>query len=230
MADSSFPENQKSTLDEERLTGISRSSGISARSTKIHYITITAMLSAVAFILQFMELPFPLMPVFVKLDFSDLPALLGAFALGPVSGVVIELIKNLLHSLVSQSFGVGEICNFMLGAAFVIPAGLIYKHSKTKKSAIIGAVVGAVIMAAFSVPSNMFITYPFYYQFMPEETILAMYQALPQTFGFLPQVNSIPQALLLYNMPFTFFKAALCVIITFLIYKPLSPLLHGRRK
>ena len=131
-------------------------------------LTVAAMLSAVAFILMFIEFPLPmLIPSFVKMDFSDLPALLGAFALGPVYGVIISFMKNLLHVVIkgTSTALVGELCNFMLGAVFSALAGYLYKHHKSRKNAIIGAVAGAVAMALFSVPSNYFITYPAYVKF-----------------------------------------------------------------
>ncbi len=146
------------------------------RKDTTHNLTVAAMLSAVAFILMFIEFPIPmLIPSFVKMDFSDLPALLGAFALGPVYGVVISFMKNLLHIVIkgTSTACVGELCNFMLGAVFSAVAGFIYKHHKSRKTAILGAVAGAAAMAVFSVPSNYFITYPAYVEFyhMPLEAI-----------------------------------------------------------
>ena len=120
-------------------------------------LTVAAMLSAVAFILMFIEFPLPmLIPSFVKMDFSDLPALLGAFALGPVYGVVISFMKNLLHIIIkgTSTACVGELCNFMLGAVFSAVAGFVYKRHKSRKTAILGAIAGAAVMAVFSVPST----------------------------------------------------------------------------
>ena len=192
------------------------------QNVTVHYIAVTGILSALAVILQLSEIPAPLMPSFVKLDFSDLPALLGAFAMGPVCGILIELIKNLIHCLFSGSFAVGELCNFVLGAVFTGVAGVIYKRSKTKKGAILASFIGAIAMAVVSVPFNFAVVYPVYYNFMPEETILAAYQAI------FPGVKSIFQSLVVFNMPFTFIKGMIDVVITFLIYKRLSPLLKGR--
>ena len=186
-------------------------------------IAAAGMLTAVAIILQYIELPVPMvMPAFIKFDFSDLPALIGAFAFGPLTGVIIELVKNLLHCAVSQSATVGELSNFILGAVFTFVAGYIYKKNKTKKNAIIGGIVGAVVMGLISIPSNYFVVYPFYYNFMPEEVVLGMYQAI------IPAMKSIIQCLLVFNLPFTIIKGLLSVLITVFVYKPLSPVLHGR--
>ena len=183
----------------------------------------SAMLSAVAVVLQYLEFPVPfLMPPFIKFDFSDLPALIGAFAYGPLSGVIIELIKNLIHCLATKSATVGELSNFMLGAVFTFSAGMIYKHNKTKKNAIIGGLVGALIMGLFSIPSNYYIVYPFYYNFMPEDGVLAAYQAI------LPGVSSILASLLIFNLPFTIIKGLVCVLIAMPIYKPLTRVLKDR--
>ena len=118
-------------------------------SSRVRFITVTAMLSAISFVLMYFEFPIPIMPAFIKFDFSDLPALIGTFAYGPLCGVIVCLIKNLLHLMDSNSMLVGELSNFILGAAFVIPAGLIYKFKKTKKSALIGGITGAVFMGIF---------------------------------------------------------------------------------
>ena len=183
----------------------------------------SAMLTALAVVLQYLDFPIPiLMPSFVKFDLSDLPALIGSFAYGPLAGVLIELVKNLIHCAVSKSATVGELSNFILGAAFVATAGIIYKHNKTKKTALIGGIVGAVVMGLISVPSNYYVVYPFYYKFMPEETVLAAYQAI------LPFVKSIMQCLLIFNLPFTFIKGLACALIAMPIYKPLTRVLKDR--
>lgn len=193
-----------------------------------HNLTVAAMLSAVAFILMFIEFPIPmLIPAFIKMDFSDLPALLGAFALGPVYGAIISFMKNLLHIVIkgTSTACVGELSNFILGAIFSAVAGYLYKHHKSRKTAIIGAVAGAVAMGVLSVPSNYFVVYPAYVQFyhMPLEAILGMYQAI------LPSADSLIKCLILFNLPFTLVKGLLDAVLCMLIYKPLSPILHGRR-
>ena len=180
------------------------------------------VLAAASFVLQMFEIALPFMPSFIKFDFSDLPALIGSFALGPISGVLIELIKNILHTMDSGSCGVGELSNFLLGAVFVGIAGIVYRKMNNKKGALIGSVAGAAAMAVMCLPFNYFIVYPVYYNFMPEETILSMYQAI------VPGVKSIFQSLLVFNVPFTFAKGMVNVLIAFLIYKRISPLLKGR--
>lgn len=100
---------------------------------QIRKMTVTAILAAVSTVLMFLSFNVPFMPSFIKMDFSELPALIAAFAYGPLSGVIVCLIKNLINLLSTQTGGVGELSNFILGCAFVLPAGLIYKHKKTKK-------------------------------------------------------------------------------------------------
>lgn len=198
------------------------------RSNRVRNLVVAGMLSAVAFILMFFDFPLPmLIPSFIKMDFSDLPALLGAFALGPVYGVIISFLKNVLHIFIkgTSTAAVGELSNFILGAVFTFTAGMIYKKKRTRKGALAGALIGAAAMALISVPSNYFITYPAYSLFygMTMEAILGAYQAI------LPSVDSILECLLIFNLPFTFVKGAADVVLCMLIYKPLSPLLHGRK-
>ncbi|MDR0819501.1 MAG: ECF transporter S component [Oscillospiraceae bacterium] len=189
--------------------------------SKTRKLTITAMLSALAFVLMFLDFSVPLMPGFIKMDLSELPALIGSFAMGPICGIAICLVKNLIHLTITSTGGVGELSNFVLGAAFVLPAGLIYKKNHTRKGAIIGAFTGAVLMGLISVPSNYFVTYPVYYNFMPKDVIISMYQAIYSG------ADSIFKCLVIFNLPFTFIKGLLSVIITIIIYKYISPLLKG---
>ena len=203
----------------------SHTSSVSASRNRTHKLTVTAMLSAVAFILMFIEFPIPaLIPSFVKLDISDLPELLAAFSLGPVYGVAVTFLKNLLHIVFkgTSSAYVGELCNFLLGAVFSLVAGFIYQRKKSRKSALLGAIIGAVLMAIVSVPMNYYVVYPAYVVCygMPLEAIIGMYQAI------LPSADSLIKCLTIFNMPFTFCKGMLDVLLCFLIYKPLSPLLH----
>ena len=192
--------------------------------SNIPKMAIVGVLSAIAYILMFMEFSVPLMPVFIKMDLSDFPALIGSLAVGPVGGIIIALIKNLLHLTVTSTGCVGELSNFILNAVFILPAGLLYKKKKSKKSACGGAILGAVLMAVVSIVSNYFVVYPVYYNFMPADTILAAYQAI------FPGVKSILQSLIVFNMPFTFIKAMISVVITFLVYNHLVPILTMNKR
>ena len=209
-----------------------------AQRSRTHKIAVTAMLSAAATVLMFLEFPIPfLIPSFVELDFSELPALLAAFSLGPVSGVVVCLVKNVIKGLLfSGTGGVGEMCNFLLGICFVIPAGLIYHYKRTRSGALAGALVGALIMALCSIPVNYFISYPVYTKFLPIDVIISMYQEIVQSFNgllsrvsapfVLPAVDGLLSCLIAFNAPFTLLKGLLDMGLCFLVYKPLSPLLH----
>lgn len=194
-------------------------------TSKVRVLTGTAMLGAVAAVLMYLEFPIPIMPAFVKLDVSELPALIASFAYGPVSGILVCLIKNLIKLPSTSTAAVGELFNFVMGALFVGVAGLVYKRNKTRKGAIIGALLGALVMAIVSVPYNYFIVYPAYVVMyhLPLDAIIGMYQAIN------PSVDGLLACLLVFNLPFTFVKGALDAALCFLIYKPLSPILHGRK-
>lgn len=185
----------------------------------------TAMLSAVGFILMFIELSVPIMPAFIKLDFSELPALLASFAYGPMAGAAVCLVKNVIHIFIGgTTAGVGELSNFILGVLYVVPAGLIYQKMKSRKGALIGSLAGCVVSASISLFTNYYLIYPLFGKFvLPLDAILSMYQQLN------PNVDGLFQALLMFNVPFTFAKEVLTAAIAFLIYKKLSPMLHGRK-
>ena len=207
------------------MTANSKTTKSTSKTGAARRLTGIAMLSAVAFALQFLEFPIPIMPAFIKLDFSDLPELLAAFAYGPLAGVAVAGIKNLIHLPLSSSMYVGELSNFLLGAVLSIAAGAIYKKHKTKRGALAAAVLSAVIMGLVSVPVNYWIIYPLYYNVLgfPQAAVLDMYQAI------LPATKSILQALFIFNLTFTVAKGLLCAALCAGIYKPLSPLLHGRK-
>ena len=123
---------------------------------------------------------------------------------------------------------VGELSNFILAAAFVIPAGIIYKRKKTKKRALLGGITGIVIMGVVSVFSNYFIVYPVYYNFMPKETIVEAYSVISRAVTG-KEMSDILSCLIVFNVPFTMLKGAVSVLICMLIYKPLSQVLHVKQ-
>lgn len=197
------------------------------------YLAVTGMLTALAIVLQYIEFSIPIVPSFLKFDFSDLPELIGAFALGPIWGTAICFLKNLIHIPFGTSGGVGELSNFLLGAVFTLTAGFIYRRKKTRKTAIIGCVIGSLAMAAFSFPLNYFIVYPAYSHMWfggQTEPIIGMYKLI------LPFSDTLEKSLLIFNIPFTLIKGLLVSLITMFIYKPLSKLINkmdsslGKRK
>lgn len=187
-------------------------------STNIRKIAVTAVLAAAAAVIQLFEIPVPaLIPTFVKLDFSELPALIASFVVSPLAGIPVCLIKNIIKLSTTSSAGVGELCNFLLGVAMVVPAGFIYKYKKTRTGALIGCLAGCLISAGLSLFVNYYISYPVYYQLLaPENAVLELYQAIN------PNVKSIWEALIIFNMPFTFIKMLMDSAVTFAVYKPLS--------
>ena len=114
---------------------------------KARYLTVIALMAAISYILAFLEVPMPLAPSFARMDASDVPALLTTFALGPVAGTVVELIKNVLQALSTSTGGIGELANFLMGASLVFTAGLIYKQKKTRKMAVVSGVAGDISQA-----------------------------------------------------------------------------------
>ena len=177
-------------------------------------LAVTGMLTAIAVVLQYIEFSVPIVPSFLKLDFSDLPELIGTFVLGPLWAVIICLLKNLIHIPFGTSGGVGELSNFLLGATFSLVAGLIYQHNKTRKTALLACGLGALAMAAVSFPTNYFIVYPAYANMWFGGTTEP-----------LPASDTLVKSLLIFNVPFTLAKGIIVAVITMFVYKPLSNLI-----
>ncbi len=198
------------------------------RKVSTRALTACAMLAAVSFVLQFLEFSIPIIPSFVKFDLSDVPALIGTFVLGPVYGVAIELVKNIIHIPFGSSSGVGELCNFLFGAVFTFTAGIIYKFKHTRGGAIIGCLCGALLMAVVSIPINYFFVYPAYVVIynMPLDAIISAYEAILSPIAGIPTGNSLLNCLIVFNLPFTLCKGIIEAAICYIIYKPISRLYH----
>lgn len=188
----------------------------------VQYMTRIAILGALAAVLFPLEIP---IVAFYKLDFSTLPALLGAFSMGPLPGLAILLIKDLSRLAYSSSMYVGELADFLMGAAFILPASLIYRKHKTRKTALVGMAVGTLCMIVVSVLVNWKMMLPFYMTafHMDMDAVIGMAQKA------LPFVDTEWKVLLYVTAPFNLLKGFVLSLLTFVLYKRLSPLLHVRK-
>ena len=186
-------------------------------STKVRSMAQVGMLAAVATVLMLLEFPLPFVPSFYKLDISEIPVLLGTFAMGPVAGVMTECIKILLNFVINGTTtgGVGEIANFLIGCSLCVPAGLIYQKMHTKKGAMIGLAAGTVFMTLIGCVLNAYILLPTYAAAfgMPLDTIVQMGHALN------PAIDGVATFVILAVAPFNLIKGILVSAILLLIYK-----------
>ncbi len=188
------------------------------------------MFSAVATILHLFDFPIPFAPPFYKLDFSELPILVGTFAFGPVAGVMMEFLKILLKLFIkgtSTAF-VGDLANFVIGCSFIIPASAIYAFRKTKKSAIISCITGTLILTIFGTAFNAIYLIPAFSVLfgMPIESILEMGMKVNP----FVKEGSLVSLVVACVAPMNLIKGGFSSIVTMLIYKPLSPILKIGRK
>ena len=186
------------------------------------------MLGAIATVLMLFEFPIPFIaPPFYELDFSEVPVLVGAFALGPMAGATIELVKILINLLINGTATafVGEIGNYLLGCSFIIPAALIYKKRKTKKNALIAMVIGTIVMTVFGCFLNAYVLLPTYATAfgMPIDAIVGMGSAINAN------INDVMTFVIIAVAPFNIIKGSVVSVITLLIYKHISPILKGNR-
>ncbi len=182
-----------------------------------------SILSVIAFLLMMLEFPIPLFPNFLKVDLSDVPALIGGFAIGPIAGVIIQLIKVFLFFITrTDTGGVGELANFIIGASYVLPAALIYHIKKDKKHALIGAITGTLSMCIIGALANIYILIPFYSNFMPIDVIVEMGTVVNSN------IVDVPSLVLYAITPFNFIKGSIITLVTLMIYKKISPILKNR--
>ena len=197
------------------------------KKENLRAIIISAIFGGLGFVLMLLEFPLPMIiPSFIKVDFSEVPAIIASFAYGPLYGILVCLIKNLLHLFVTTSAGVGEVSNFILGAIFVGVAGFIYSKNKNRKTALIGSLIGAFVMAVISIFTNYIVVYPAFSVIygLPMEAMLVMYKAI------LPLADNLFKALVIFNLPFNFIKGIIDAAICFAVYKKLSPILKNNKK
>ena len=197
-------------------------------SKKTRTIVEVGMLGAIATVLMLFEFPLPFIaPPFYELDFSEVPVLVGAFALGPMAGAMIELIKILINLLINgtQTAFVGEIGNYILGCSFIVPVALIYKKKKTKKRAVIAMVIGTICMTVFGCFLNAYVLLPTYAAAfgMSIDSIIGLGSAINGN------ITNIMTFVMIAVAPFNIIKGVIVSVITLLIYKHISPILKGNR-
>lgn len=190
---------------------------------RVHWIAKTGILAAVAIVLMYLDMILPLMPTFLKFDFSEIAVLLAAFSMGPLTAILIELIKNIAHLPVSQTMFVGELANFVIGSIFTGTAGLIYKQHKSRRNALLGMAGGTVAMTVGASLINYFIMIPFYITAIgyPMEGIIGAAQGVGNT-----MVKDLMTLIIWVFVPFNLFKGIVVSLVVALIYKRVSPLLH----
>lgn len=189
--------------------------------SKVRTMAQVGMLSAIAVVLMLFEIPLPFAPAFYEIDFSEVPVLVGCFAMGPAAGVAIEFLKILLNFAINgtATAGVGEIANFLIGCSLVVPAALVYKFKKTRTGAIVGMAAGTVFMTAVGCLLNAFVLLPAYAVAfgMPIDGLVQMGTAVNSA------IDSLTTFVLFAVAPFNLLKGVLVSLIVFLIYKKISP-------
>jgi riboflavin transporter FmnP len=190
--------------------------------TNLTYITRIAILASAAAILMVLELPVIFMPGFLKLDFSEIPAIIGAFALGPLAGCLIVLLKNLIHVSSTQTAGIGEMANFLVGTFLVVPAAFIYKVRKNRTGAVAALTVGTLSMTVAAAVLNYWVLIPLYQLALkfPPEAIVNMGRAAN------PLIVDLKTFIVFAIVPFNLFKGIVVSVITMMVYKKVSPVLH----
>lgn len=192
---------------------------------RLHNLVKIAILSAVATVIMLLEFSVPIIaPKFYKLDLSEAVILIGGFAMGPFSALIMELVKNILNLMINSTVtgGIGELANFLTGAAFTVTASFIYKYHKTIKGALVSCIVGIVSLTVLSAVINYFVVIPAYASIMTSgiDEIVKMGTAVNSS------VNSLLDFVLVCVVPFNLLKGIACSLITFLLYKRVSPILH----
>lgn len=198
-----------------------------AVKTNVRKMVMIAMLGAVSMILMWFEIPLWFAPPFYKIDLSEVPVMIGAFALGPVSGILIELMKVILKVITkgTTTAFVGDFANFLIGCALIVPAGIIYSRCKSKKNALFGMIVGTTVMTVAGCLINAYVMLPVYGKAfgMPMDALVAMGSAVN------PAIKGLGTFVILAVAPFNLLKGVLVSAATLLLYKHVSPVLKNNR-
>lgn len=196
------------------------------QNTKVQLICKVAMLSAIAAILMLLQFAIPFVPPFYQMDFSEVIVLLCGFALGPIAVIICEALKIVLNLLMNgtDTLGVGELANFIMGCSFVLPATIFYHRHKSKKYAKVGLVLGTLCLCVVSVILNYLVLLPAYSYFLdlPLNTLISMGTSVNGN------IDSLFSFILLAVLPFNLLKGILTSVGVLLIYKKISPLLKRK--
>lgn len=192
------------------------------KNERLHKLATVGCLAALSSVLMLLDFPVGIIPGFIKFDFSDVPALIASFAIGPVWACAVSLIKNLINVIVSQSAGIGELANFIVSAAFVLPAGAAYKSFKRSgrgNAVLLSCAIATVSMTVISIPMNYFVLFPFYSAAYGTalDSIISAFQSL------YPFADSLFKVVLLIMGPFNAIKAMINCILAALVYKRIIP-------
>lgn len=192
-----------------------------SEKTKVNKTVIMAMLSAIAVILMYFDFPIPFIaPGFYKIDFSEIPVLIGSFMLGPCAGVIIEAVKVILHFCMkgTTTAFVGDFANFILGCMYVVPAAIIYHTKKTRKMAMISLIAGGVILVIAGMLLNAWYLLPKYSELygIPLDVLIAMGTKVNAS------ITDVFSFVALAVAPFNIIRALIDGIVTVILYKYLS--------
>ncbi|MFL0267525.1 ECF transporter S component [Candidatus Clostridium radicumherbarum] len=195
------------------------------KNNKLNKLIKISLLGCIAFILMYIEIPLPIFPSFLRIDIGDLPALLGAFAFGPMAGVLVELVKNILYAIFKGNTAlIGESANFLIGSVLVFVAGIIYKKKKTKNGALLGLLAGGVIMTIAASILNYFVLLPLY------ETVLGFKISAVVGMGAAinHNVKDLNSFIIWIIVPYNILKVFVVSVVTLAVYKSVSPILHQK--
>jgi len=185
-----------------------------------------SILSAIGYILMFISVPLPMLfPEFLKIDISDLPALLGGIALGPMAGITIAFFKNLLQFITGMSTtgGVGEFANFLIGGSFVFTVSYIYSKKRDVTGVIIGLISGIIVMTIIGCIANYFIILPFYSTIgWSIDAVVAMGSAIN------PAINNKLSFIIWIIAPFNILKSGIMSVLTLPMYKKTEKIFNRR--
>ena len=190
----------------------------------IRYMCTIGILTAIAAIVMLFEFPLWFAPGFYKLDFSEIVVAVGAFTLGPIAGVIIEFLKNILNLLLNgtTTAGVGELANFIVGCAFIVPSAIIYKKMGSFKGALIGLIVGTISLTVVGGLMNYYALLPLYSYFYkaPIDSFVEMGAILNS------KIVDVKTLVIFATTPFNLFKGIMVSVVTLFSYNQLKPILH----